>query len=183
MFVKNCHNLCHKIIKPYVITHSNRNKNKDLAEDLQSKGIKGIDEMLKRISKSDGYEWKVISLVYYGPMNETEKEKIGLKRFVDEDPGIELTGYQNIPGSENETFGFFGHYIEPNTATAMGKIQPHWRFIFKAYSTGTIVGELRVSANLDCIHYVSYREGGRGGGGAEDFRGDSQIFRAKKWGI
>ena len=31
---------------------------------------------------------------------------------------------------------------------------------------------------LGCIHYVSYRGGG--GGGAEDFRGGSQIFRAKK---
>ena len=29
---------------------------------------------------------------------------------------------------------------------------------------------------LGCIHYVSYR------GGAEDFRGGSQIFRAKKGG-
>ena len=90
----------------------------------------------------------MIARVYYGPIIQTEKEKIGLKRYVDKHPGIELIGYENIPGSENETFGYFGHYIKPNTATAMGTIQPYWRFIFKAYSTGTIVGELRLSTNL-----------------------------------
>ena len=37
---------------------------------------------------------------------------------------------------------------------------------------------------LGCIHYVSCMGGGGGGGGgAEDFRGGSQIFRAKKGGI
>ena len=37
-----------------------------------------------------------------------------------------------------------------------------------------------VKSTLGCIDYVSYKGGG---GGAEDFRGGSQIFRAKKGGI
>ena len=132
-----------------MVIHSNRNKFiEDPARDLQSKG-EDVDKMLKRISNSDGYEWKVIARVYYGPTTETEMEKIGLKRYADEHRGIKLIGYQKIPGSKNENFAFFGHYTNPNIAKAIGTIQPCWRFIFKAYSTGTILGELRVSAKGD----------------------------------
>ena len=70
-----------------MVIHSNRLLYiKDLVKDLQSKG-EDVDEMLKKISKSDGYEWKVIARVYYGPTTETGKEKIGLNRHADEHRG------------------------------------------------------------------------------------------------
>ena len=134
--------------RPMVI-HSNRLLYiRNLAKDLQSKG-EDVDEMLKRISKSDGYEWKVIARVYYGPTTETGKEKIGLNRYADEHRGIKLIGYQKIPGWKNENFAFFGHYIGPKAIAKARGYQPCWRFIFKGYSTGTILSKFRVSAKGD----------------------------------
>ena len=127
-----------------MVIHSNRNMLiKDLAMDLQTKG-KDVDKILKRKSKSDGYEWKVIARVYYGPTTEPEKGDIGLNRYADEHPGIKLIGYQTKPGSEFEYLGFFGHFIGPISANIL-KIPPCWRFIFKEHSTGTILGEFKVS--------------------------------------
>ena len=132
-----------------MVIHSNRLLYiKDLAKDLQSKG-EDVDEMLKRISKSDGYEWKVIARVYYGPTTETGKEKIGLNRYADEHRGIKLIGYQKIPGWKNENFAFFGHYIGPKAIAKARGYQPCWRFIFKGYSTGTILSKFTVSAKGD----------------------------------
>ena len=131
-----------------MVIHSNRNKFiKDLARDLQTKG-EDVDEMLKRISESDSYEWKVIARVYYGPTTEVEKENLGLNHYANKPQKIKLIGY----GFESkydlrEHFSFFGQYIEPNIlAKAMG-YQPRWKFILKVHSTGTILGEIVVSAN------------------------------------
>ena len=131
-----------------MVIHSNRNKFiNDLARDLQTKGD-DVDEMLKRISESDGYEWKVIARVYYGPTTEVEKENLGLNHYANKPQKIKLIGY----GFESkydlrEHFSFFGQYIEPNIlAKAMG-YQPRWKFILKVHSTGTILGEIVVSAN------------------------------------
>ena len=40
-----------------------------------------------------------------------------------------------------------------------------------------------VVSKPDKAAFIMYPTGGGGGGGAEDFRGGSQIFRAKKGGI
>ena len=135
--------------RPMVI-HSNRNQFiEDLAMDLQTKG-RDVDEMLKRISESDAYKWKVIARVYYGPTVETctGKEKIVLNGYANEHPKIKLIGYGfESKYDSSEHFGFFGQYIEPKIlAKAMG-YQPRWKFILKVYSTGKILGEIVVSAN------------------------------------
>ena len=131
-----------------MVIHSNRNKFiKDLARDLQTKG-EDVDEMLKRISKSDGYEWRVIARVYYGPTTEVEREKIGLNRYADKQPTIKLIGYDyESKYYLGEHFGFYGQYIEPNILAKAWGYRPRWKFILKVHSTGTILGEIVVSAN------------------------------------
>ena len=134
-----------------MVIHSNRNKFiKDLARDLQTKG-EDVDVMLSRISKSDGYEWKVIARVYYGPTTELEKEKIGLNRYADKHPGIKLIGYDASNYDFTEHFSFFGQYIELNILAKAKGYRPRWKFIFKVHSTGTILGEIVVSANGELI--------------------------------
>ena len=115
--------------------------------DLQTKGEE-VDEMLKRISESDAYKWKVIARVYYGPTTETGKEKIGLNGYANEHPKIKLIGYGfKSKYDSSEHFGFFGQYIEPNILAKAIGYQPRWKFILKVYSTGKILGEIVVSAN------------------------------------
>jgi len=134
-----------------MVIHSNRNKFiKDLARDLQTKG-EDVDVMLNRISKSDGYEWKVIASVYHGPTTELGKEKIGLNRYADEHPGIKLIGYHVSNYGLTEHFSFFGQYIEPNILAKAKGYRARWKFIFKVHSTGTILGEIVVSANGELI--------------------------------
>ena len=115
--------------------------------DLQTKGEE-VDDMLKRISESDAYKWKVIARFYYGPTTETGKEKIGLNGYANEHPKIKLTGYGfESKYDSSDHFGFFGQYIESNILAKAIGYQPRWKFILKVYSTGKILGEIVVSAN------------------------------------
>ena len=134
-----------------MVIHSNRNKFKnDLARNLQTKG-EDVDEMLKRISESDGYEWKVIARVYYGPTTEVEKENLGLNHYANKPRKIKLIGYDVSTYHFREHFSFFGQYIEPNILAKAWGYRPRWKFILKVHSTGTILGEIVVSANGELI--------------------------------
>ena len=125
--------------RPMVI-HSNRLLYiKDLAKDLQSKG-EDVDEMLKKKFKV-GWLWiegDCPRLLWTDNRNRKGKNWF-------ESP---CRWTPRIPESKNENFAFFGHYIGPNRAKARG-YQPCWRFIFKGYSTGTILSKFRVSAKGD----------------------------------
>ena len=124
-----------------MVIHSNRLLYiMELAKDLQSKG-EDVDEMLKKNSKSDGYEQKVIAHVYYGPTTETGKEKIGLNRHADE--------HRGYPNRKMKILRFLVITSGPTEPKPGDINRAQWRFIFKVYSTGTILSKFRVSAKGD----------------------------------